>query len=138
MRFDRVAFALFLMFAVPMLRADVVGTDGIAHGWRTISPRDEIRPRFESEATGSRSGKGSLVIRHDAREGLDGAWTKTFPVTGGHYYRFEAFRKTRRTSPHHVAAPLFDCFGRTKRAPRSHWMKPVNLKTQAFATLPTS
>jgi predicted amidohydrolase len=35
-----------------------------------------------------------LIVQHDGRDGLDGYWTKTFPVLGGHYYRFEAFRKT--------------------------------------------
>ncbi|MCI0535183.1 MAG: carbon-nitrogen hydrolase family protein, partial [Verrucomicrobiales bacterium] len=36
----------------------------------------------------------ALIIEHDAREGLDGFWGKTFPVTGGEFYRFRAFRKT--------------------------------------------
>ena len=34
-----------------------------------------------------------LTIQTDGREGLDGYWTKTFPVKGGQHYRFSALRK---------------------------------------------
>src|SRR6185436_3727023 len=63
-------------------------------GWQTTSPREEIRPAFSFEPGAGHSGRGAFVIQHDAREGLDGSWTKTFPVQGGHFYRFEVFRKT--------------------------------------------
>jgi predicted amidohydrolase len=33
------------------------------------------------------------VIRHDEREGLDGWFQKSFAVTGGEFYRFQAVRK---------------------------------------------
>jgi len=33
------------------------------------------------------------VIRADDREGLDGHWSKTFPVKGGQCYRFSASRR---------------------------------------------
>jgi predicted amidohydrolase len=61
--------------------------------WEAVSIRDETRPEFETV-----SGKGSedeerLIIRTDAREGLDGRWVKAFPVEGGRYYRFHALRK---------------------------------------------
>ena len=56
--------------------------------WAPASPRDEIRPGFGVEPAGGPGGRPCLVIRADAREGLDGAWTKTFPVTGGRHYRF--------------------------------------------------
>src|SRR5580765_4750496 len=62
-------------------------------GWRTASPREEIRPDFAFDQRGGRSGKGEWIIKHDTRAGLDGFWIKTFPVQGGHYYRFEVFRK---------------------------------------------
>jgi len=65
-------------------------------GWQSASPREEIRPEFSFKADGGRSGKGSLIIQHDTRDGLDGFWTKTFPVTGGTFYRFEASRRTER------------------------------------------
>src|SRR5687768_4299267 len=49
-------------------------------GWSPASPRDESRPAF--------------VIRADGREGLDGCWTRTFPVAGGRHYRFSALYRT--------------------------------------------
>src|SRR5262245_53316232 len=57
-------------------------------GWKTASPHEEVRPDFAYQADGGRSGKGVFVIQHDGREGLDGYWMKTFPVTGGQFYRF--------------------------------------------------
>src|SRR5439155_16040904 len=63
-------------------------------GWTTAAPRDEIRPEFSFKPHAGRTGSGSLIIEADGREGLDGYWTRTFPVQGGHYYQFQAFRKT--------------------------------------------
>jgi predicted amidohydrolase len=68
--------------------------------WTPAAPRDEIRPAFASEPTGGVDGKGALLIRADDREGLDGWWTKTFAVTGGKHYRFQAFYQAS-----HVALP---------------------------------
>src|SRR5260370_5714967 len=62
------------------------------HGWTTTAPRAEIRPAFSYEPDGGADGKGCFVIAAD-REGLDGCWTKSFPVAGGKYYRFAAFYK---------------------------------------------
>ncbi|HEX5272721.1 MAG TPA: carbon-nitrogen hydrolase family protein [Gemmataceae bacterium] len=62
-------------------------------GWTTTAPRDEIRPEFAYERGGGPGGRGAFVIRHDGREGLDGCWTKTFPVTGGKSYHFRALCK---------------------------------------------
>ena len=31
-----------------------------------------------------------LIIRAGLRDGVDGYWTKTFPVTGGRHYQFDA------------------------------------------------
>jgi predicted amidohydrolase len=59
-------------------------------GWTAAAPRDEIRPEFAFDAAGEPDGKGCLVIKADRREGLDGCWKKTFPVTGGKHYRFAA------------------------------------------------
>lgn len=55
--------------------------------WTEQSPRDEIRPAF------SRSGD-TLVISHDAREGLDGWYQKTVAVQGGDFMKFSATRMT--------------------------------------------
>jgi predicted amidohydrolase len=59
-------------------------------GWTVAAPRDEIRPEFSYDPTGGADGKGCFVIKADRREGLDGCWKKTFPVTGGKHYRFGA------------------------------------------------
>src|SRR5258706_197748 len=77
-------------------------SDGIKptpDGWKSMSPRDEIRPVFEFKPNGGPNRRGSLLIRADARDGLDGHWLKTFPVQGGHYYQFRAVR-------HLVNAPV--------------------------------
>src|SRR5262245_16839369 len=59
-------------------------------GWVATAPRDEIRPVFTYDSRGGPDGQGCLVITADRREGLDGWWTKSFPVTGGRHYRFIA------------------------------------------------
>jgi predicted amidohydrolase len=93
---------VLMLAAVARLRADSLASapKGAPAGWQTAAPREEIKPAFSFELAGGRDSNGAFVIKHDAREGLDGFWTKTFPVQGGHYYRFEVFRKT-----HHVASP---------------------------------
>ncbi len=69
-------------------RAGSVPTDD----WQTAAPREEIRPLFSRNDKGGRDGKGSLVIASDSREGLFGHWTKIFPVKGGAYHHFVAWR----------------------------------------------
>ena len=64
-------------------------------GWTAQSPRDEIRPAFAGEDRGGPDGGPALVIRTDAREGLDGHWARSFPVTGGKGYRFQAFYRAK-------------------------------------------
>ena len=59
-------------------------------GWSPASPREEIRPDFEVSPTGGPRDGPCLVIEADSREGLDGCWTRTFPVTGGNHYHFAA------------------------------------------------
>ena len=73
-------------------------------GWTAHSPRDEIRPEFSFEQQGGPKQSGSLVIRHDQREGLDGWFQKEFSVTGGEFIRFHAVRKlTEVASPRRSA-----------------------------------
>lgn len=76
------------------------GLAKVPDGWLSASPREEIRPEFAYWSTGGRDGKGSLVIAADGREGLDGFWLKSFPVTGGRHYRFLAYRNVEK-----IAAP---------------------------------
>jgi predicted amidohydrolase len=75
-------------------------TPNSADGWTSTAARQEIRPAFEFKKDGGPAGQASLIIRADEREGLDGHWTKTFPVKGGQSYRFHALRRTENvTSP---------------------------------------
>jgi predicted amidohydrolase len=67
-----------------------VGGDSAPEGWTTAAPRDEIRPEFAYDAKGGPDGKGCFTITADRREGLDGCWKKSFPVTGGKHYHFAA------------------------------------------------
>ena len=67
-------------------------------GWTAASPRDEIRPDFAYQPQGGRDGRGCFVIEHADREGLDGYWTKTFPVEGGRHYRFQSHRRVRNVA----------------------------------------
>ncbi|MBG89466.1 MAG: carbon-nitrogen hydrolase family protein [Verrucomicrobiales bacterium] len=63
-------------------------------GWKMTAPRDEIRPHFKCLSNHGPGNTCSYVIRTDEREGLHGAWTKTFSITGGKHYRFRVLRKT--------------------------------------------
>src|SRR5437762_5628284 len=49
-------------------------TSDSLQGWAPASPRDELRPRFDTAPTGGLDGRPCLVIQSDAREGLDGCW----------------------------------------------------------------
>jgi predicted amidohydrolase len=62
-------------------------------GWQASAPRDEVRPEMAYLPCGGPDGKGSLVIRQDAREGLQGFWSRSFPVVGGRSYAFRVLRK---------------------------------------------
>jgi predicted amidohydrolase len=74
--------------------------NALPSGWTTASPRDELRPKFSFLPDGGPKGNGAWVITSDEREGLHGWFAKTFPVTGGNHYHFQAVRKI-----HNVVAP---------------------------------
>ena len=76
-------------------------------GWQAISPREEIRPLFSYDPQGGPDHQGGFIIRADAREGLIGWWTKTFPVQGGQSYRFSAMRRCEA-----VPAPRWSALAR--------------------------
>jgi predicted amidohydrolase len=67
-----------------------MSADAAPDGWSATAPRDEIRPAFTYDPSGGPDARGCLVITADRRDGLDGWWKKTFPVTGGKHYRFDA------------------------------------------------
>ncbi|MHB8897997.1 MAG: carbon-nitrogen hydrolase family protein [Thermoguttaceae bacterium] len=82
------------LFLIPWLAATITAAAAEPaglEGWSSQSPRDEIRPQFSVDPQGGPAGRPALVIRTDRREGLDGHWLKSFPVTGGQGYRFQAF-----------------------------------------------
>ena len=62
-------------------------------GWTAESPREEIRPAFRVAPDGGPGDGPRLIIAADERRGLDGAWSRRFPVEGGKTYRFRAFRR---------------------------------------------
>jgi predicted amidohydrolase len=64
-------------------------------GWHTGAPREEIRSEFAFDSHGGCDRKGCFIIRADARPGLDGWWTKTFPISGGKYYRFSVLFQSK-------------------------------------------
>ena len=64
-------------------------------GWQSVAPREEIRPTFSFEPQGGPNHAGSMVITHDRARRLDGWFQKSFPVSGGECYRFQAVRNTR-------------------------------------------
>ena len=88
--------ALAILLAVASFSttgADILQPATGADGWKGVAQREEIRPEFVFKKNGGPNHGGSFVIRADNREGLDGHWTKTFPVKGGQYYSFRALRR---------------------------------------------
>jgi predicted amidohydrolase len=66
--------------------------------WKTMSPRDELRPKFQFDPAGGPNKSGAFVITADEREGLHGWVQKSFPITGDAHYRFHAVRKTQNVT----------------------------------------
>ncbi len=78
--------------------------ESVPPGWSHSAPRDELAPKFTFNPHGGPSGGASFVVESDGRQGLIGCWTKTFPVTGGEYYRFAVRRRVERVeSPRRCA-----------------------------------
>jgi len=88
-------FQICLVFSIIIfcLTSASVAEDAAPKGWTAAAPREEIRPSFSYQAKGGRDGKGSFIIEHDKRNGLDGYWKKTFPISGSKHYHFEVFRR---------------------------------------------
>ncbi len=100
-------WARFWFVSGTCLAAGLSATAAENEGWKAAAPRDEIRPEFIYKRDGGPAKRGSLVIRADQREGLDGCWSKTFAVKGGQSYRFEAVRRLEN-----VASPRRSSFTR--------------------------
>ena len=79
----------------------------------SLSSRRDPGPEFAFEP-------GSLVIRA-GREGLDGCWKKTFPVSGGRHYHFSAdYQAKEHDLPRRSCSPRST--GGTHGAERSAWI----------------
>ncbi len=65
-------------------------------GWTGASARDEIRPKFGYKPSGGPDGRETLSIAAAGHEGVDGHWSKSFPVTGGRYYCFRALHREKK------------------------------------------
>lgn len=78
-----------LLLGHVVLSVVIATSDPLSSGeaWQGCAAREEIRPRFEV------SGTGTLIIVADAREGQDGHWSRAFPVEGGAWYQFRAWRR---------------------------------------------
>ncbi|OVE79542.1 hypothetical protein BVY01_02245 [bacterium I07] len=86
-------FSLFILF-VPVIH---LSANQSHDGWSPKILRQEISPHFSVKESGGPDGLGSLIITQDG-EGENGAWVKTFPVTGGKTYTLSVFRQTRNVS----------------------------------------
>ncbi|MBW3598145.1 MAG: hypothetical protein KY475_12845 [Planctomycetes bacterium] len=88
----RCCLGWMLVFVLSLLPSGYATERGLElDGWTAAAPREEVRPAFRFEADGGRDGQPSLIIEADDREGLDGYWSKTLPVEGERFYRFQAF-----------------------------------------------
>jgi predicted amidohydrolase len=124
------AFAIVAMMSGALLAQDAAKSPD---GWTPGAPRDEIKPGFSFDAKGGPTGKGSLVITADKRDGQHGWWEKSFPITGGKFYQFHAMRKTES-----VAVPRYSAVARVLW--RDDKGKPVRADSpdDNLANLPTA
>src|SRR5689334_17009216 len=90
-------FLFSSLLTVFFTAAEPASISSVPPGWTATAHRQEIRPEFSYLPSDGRAGSGAFVIATDARDGLDGAWEKTFPVEGGKWYRFTVFRRTKGT-----------------------------------------
>jgi predicted amidohydrolase len=77
--------------------------------WESYTPRSEIQPEMTQE-----SRTGSLSIRADERDGLQGGWRTKVPVDGGQHYQFSVVREAFRIkSPRRSAVARITWLGQT-------------------------
>lgn len=96
------------------------GNGQIPPGWESVAQREEIRPTFSFDIKGGPKGNGAFVIVTGDSVGEHGRFQKSFPVTGGKCYRFEALRKATNVETPRRSAPVRivwqDSQGKTVRA----------------------
>ena len=82
--------------------ANTLGAESnVPDGWTTWAPREELRPEFAYVTNGGSNGQGAFMIDAGNRIAPQGAWTTTFPVRAGQYYRFQILRRTAGVSSPH-------------------------------------
>jgi predicted amidohydrolase len=89
---------LISLVAAALTAGRAIAATSALDGWTPAAYRDEIRPDFAELPDGGPEGRAALSITAADKEGLDGYWTKTFPVQGGRHYRFRAVRKTENVA----------------------------------------
>jgi predicted amidohydrolase len=91
---------LLLLAAAPTFAADAPARSrpDFTGGWQTDAPRDELRPAFRYEAGDGSTAGERLIIEHDDRKGLDGWWSKSFPVAGGQLFGFSCRHRTENVA----------------------------------------
>lgn len=114
----RVSF--FFVAILPQVNAQPLYSDtpnALPRGWETGAPRFEITPEFAHEPRGGIDGANALVIRTDAREGLDGYWRRVFEITGGRWYQFSAsYRAEGVRVPRRSVVASIDWIGASGKA----------------------
>ena len=86
---------ILIVFRAQAAAEDSSNLAAVPPGWHTTAPREEIKPGFAFDPHGGPESKGCFVIRSDSRDGLVGAWTRTFPVDGGKKYHVTALFKSK-------------------------------------------
>ncbi|HEX3871394.1 MAG TPA: carbon-nitrogen hydrolase family protein [Pirellulales bacterium] len=121
------AARVLVVFAawMPMVAfgGDRIASVEAVDGWEAYAPRAEIAPTFD---VASVDGAPQLVIRSEGREGTDGYWQKTFPVTEGAWLRFSAWRKLDNAESPRRAAPVRIVWHDDKGKPVFWHEPPVN------------
>lgn len=83
------------LVVILLLITSVVAAEDPPSGWTTIAPRNAIKPDFSFQVASSDDrATPALTISGSGRRSIDGAWARTFSVTGGQHVRFSALRVT--------------------------------------------
>ena len=112
---------------VTALRANAEPIENAPEGWTSFAKRDEVRPQFRYDQSGGPAGEPVLVIAADGREGLDGAWVKSYFLEGGATYRFSVLCKTSQIATPRSSAVVILSFqdeqgNRVRR--NGDWVRP--------------
>ena len=94
----RISSLTFFLFSLGFLFSSglsiAAGEVQIPEGWKTESPRAELRPEFSWLPGAGPDGDAVFRIAADDREGLSGAWVTELPIVGKQNYAFSVRRKT--------------------------------------------